>query len=104
MHDVIDRTASRVLIDGLIGTYDLTDDGALRAHIAQVLRRVGVERDVVAVGAVFDPTVHHAVATEPTGIRVRNHRVIKTIRPGWSCGRIVIRAPEVAVWTVAAAA
>lgn len=94
---------NKYLIDGLIGLYDLTTDGAVRAHIAQLLQGVGVERDVIPVGATFDPAVHDPVSTEQTGIRLRDRRVAKTIRPGWRWGMRIIRAPLVTVWVAAAA-
>lgn len=87
-----------LLVNGLIGAYDLSANAAVQTYIAQVLARVGVERTEAAPGAAFDPSVHEAVSTVTTEDSACYRRVAQTLRPGWRRLGAVLRAPQVSVW------
>lgn len=87
-----------ILVNGLIGAYDLSANVAVQTHIAQVLARVGVERMEVPAGAAFDPSVYEAVSTVATADPQRYRRVAETLRPGWRRSDAVLRSPQVSVW------
>ena len=93
-----DNRGHEVLVQGLIGVYDVSGNAAVQAHVAQVLSRVGVQRVAVDPGAVFDPSVYEAVSTATTDDPDKVQRVIETIRPGWQRPDMVLRPPQVAVW------
>lgn len=88
----------QILVDGLIGAYDLSADLSVQAHIAQVLARVGIERVVIDPGTKFDAKVCEAVSTMGTDDPSQYSRVAETIRPGWVGTGTVLRPPQVAVW------
>jgi len=87
-----------LLVNGLIGVYDLSANGAVQTYIAQVLARVGVERTEAAPGAAFDPSIHEAVSTVTTEDSASLRRVAQTLRPGWRRLGVVLRPPQVSVW------
>jgi hypothetical protein len=70
--------------------------GALPAEFewraARVLESADVQR-VLPDGHVFDPTVHHAVGTEPTPDSARADTVARTLQAGWvDRGRVLVPA------------
>ena len=87
-----------IVVNGLIGAYDLSANVAVQAHIAQVLGRVGVERVEVPSGAAFDPSIYEAVSTVATDDPQRFQRVAATLRPGWRRVDAILRSPQVSVW------
>ena len=94
----------RALVVGLIGAHDLAGpNDAVRAHVEQVLRRAGVRPVHTEAGAVFDPEVQEAVATESLSAhpdpRPAPGTVAKVVRPGWQDDEVSYRATEVVVWT-----
>ena len=89
----------------LIGVHDLGSE-AVRAHVVQVLRAVGVETVPAGAGSPFDPESHRAVDTSAaaegvgeTGEGAEPGTVARVVRPGWRHGTRVLRPAEVVVWT-----
>lgn len=87
-----------MLVQGLIGAYDVSRDEAVQAHVAQVLQRTGIEKIVVTAGVAFDPASYEAVSTVSTSDPAKVKRVAETIRPGWKSPTGMVRAAQVAVW------
>ncbi|MQA99328.1 MAG: nucleotide exchange factor GrpE [Actinobacteria bacterium] len=65
-------------------------------ELMDVLRYEGLEEIDVPVGTPFDPTIHHALATQPDPA-VSEDTVSKVHRPGFRFKEQVLRAPEVVV-------
>jgi hypothetical protein len=63
-----------------------------------VLDSAGVHQVVVADGATFNPTMHHAVGTERTADAARNDTVARTLRPGWADAERMLIPPRVVVY------
>ncbi|MGK2882662.1 MAG: nucleotide exchange factor GrpE [Mycobacterium sp.] len=85
-------------MQGLIGAFDVSQDQAVQAHVAQVLQRSGIEKVVVPSGVLFDPASYEAVSTVITSDRSKAKRVAETIRPGWKGPTGMLRSAQVAVW------
>lgn len=90
---------NRLLIDGLIGTYDMVRSAAVRSYIETVLSRVGIERLDIAPCEPFDSTVHEAVGRETTEEGSLLGCIADTVRTGWREGNQPIRIPQVRVFT-----
>jgi hypothetical protein len=57
-------------------------------------------RVVTPDGEPFDPTVHHAVGTEPAPERDRAETVARTVRPGYADGERVLVPARVVVYAL----
>ena len=68
----------------------------IRAQLEGVLLRYGVER-VAAVGQIFQPQVHEAVAAVPAGASRLVGMVIDEVEPGYRFGGRLLRAAKVTV-------
>lgn len=82
-----DGADAQAIIDGV---------ALVRKTLLAKLEEHGVTR-MDAQGAVFDPSVHEAVATLPVEESSQNGRVIAIHREGYALGETVIRAPLVVV-------
>ena len=85
------------LVNGIIGAHDLTASAAVRAHLTEVLRRVGVAEIPVPTATRFDPRMHEAVATVVARSAADDRLVAEVVRPGWIRNDQVLRIPQVAV-------
>jgi hypothetical protein len=88
----------QILLDGMIGVYDLSANAAVQTYITHVLQRIGVNRELMDIGAEFDADACEAVSMVVTDDPGRHHRVAETIRPGWRGPDMVLRPPQVSVW------
>ena len=68
----------------------------IRTQLEGVLLRYGVER-VAAVGQIFQPQVHEAVAAVPVGAPRLVGMVIDEVEPGYRFGGRLLRAAKVTV-------
>ncbi|MBX4171945.1 nucleotide exchange factor GrpE (plasmid) [Rhodococcus pyridinivorans] len=88
-------------IGGLIAAADVAADGHERAAVEQQLGALGVQCLSVSPGAVFDPTVHRAVARVPAPSPGQVNTIAATVRPGWRCADRILRYVEVRVFVAA---
>lgn len=75
----LDRSALRDAIDDLI---DLLPSPALQDRLTDALAEAGIQRDVPAVGAGFDPNAHEAVGADDTDDSDLAMTISSVERPG----------------------
>ena len=92
---------NRERIDALITAADTAADGHERAGVEQQLDGLGVQRLTAAPNALFDPTVHRAVARMPAPTPGQVNTIAATVRPGWRCADRILRFVEVRVFVAA---
>jgi len=90
--------ASSPVVPELITLADLITTPAAQTQVVRALRTVGVEPIDAAVGAVFDPDVHEAVATRPAQDPAHAGTIAVVHRAGWYCASGVVRPAGVEVW------
>jgi molecular chaperone GrpE len=67
--------------------------------LLEVLNREGLQ-EIEALGAMFDPTLHEAILTQPTNDPRLAGRVAQVVEPGYRFGDRLIRPAKVVVWTL----
>jgi hypothetical protein len=86
------------LVRGLIGGHDLARDEAVRGHIEQVLREVGVVALRPAAGTPVTAGRMEVVGTAPAGPSGPAGSVAEVIRAGWADGSLLLRPAQVVVF------
>ncbi|MEV7009017.1 nucleotide exchange factor GrpE [Streptosporangium sp. NPDC051022] len=87
------------LVEACIGYRDQIAERhpRLADTLMEGLSRAGVQ-EIVADGRRFDPRLHEAFGTEPTGRPELHDIVAETVKRGYADGDRVIRVPQVAVY------
>ncbi len=67
--------------------------------LLEALNREGL-REIEALDATFDPTLHEAILTQPTDDPLLVGRVAHVVEPGYRFGDRLIRPAKVVVWTL----
>ncbi|MDQ1058391.1 hypothetical protein QFZ23_002292 [Arthrobacter globiformis] len=95
---VLSTQRYNVLLQALMGTYDLSSSEIVRAHVQKSLRTVGVTPITPTLGEPFDLELHNGVAgvTAPSPYLV--FRVARVLRPGWRTDDAVLRLADVEVY------
>lgn len=86
------------LVQGLIGTYDLSESQVVRAHVEKSLRGAGITAVVPAPGDPFDASVHNGVAGVSAPEPGLAFHIARVLRPGWRSTDGVLRPPDVEVF------
>lgn len=86
------------LVQGLIGTYDLSDSDVVRAHVQKSLRGVGITEIRPNPGEVFNPREHNGVAAIRAPAPALAFRIARVLRPGWKSMTGTVRPADVEVY------
>ncbi len=86
------------LVQGLIGTFDLSDSEVVRAHVQKSLRRVGISEIRPMPGDTFDPRMHNGVAAVRAIAPTSVFRIARVLRPGWESEKGTVRPADVEVY------
>lgn len=86
------------LVQGLIGTYDLSDSDVVRAHVQKSLRGVGITEIRPNIGEPFNPREHNGVAAIRAPAPALAFRIARVLRPGWRSMKGTVRPADVEVY------
>jgi hypothetical protein len=86
------------LVQGLIGTYDLSGSELVRAHVQKSLRGVGIVAISPEPGERFDMALHNGVAAIPAPDPDLDFRIARVLRPGWRSAGEILRPADVEVY------
>lgn len=86
------------LVEGLIGTYDLSDSEVVRAHVQKSLRGVGITAIRPRPGDSFNPREHNGIAAVPAPAPAMAFRIVRVLRPGWKSMKGTVRPADVEVY------
>jgi molecular chaperone GrpE (heat shock protein) len=86
------------LVQGLIGTFDLSDSEVVRAHVQKSLRGVGITEIRPKPGESFNPLEHNGVAAIRAPAPALAFRIARVLRPGWKSVRGTVRPADVEVY------
>jgi hypothetical protein len=86
------------LVQGLIGTYDLSGSDLVRAHVQKSLRGAGIVAISPEPGEPFDIALHNGVAAIPAPNPDLAFRIARVLRPGWRSGGEILRPADVEVY------
>jgi hypothetical protein len=86
------------LVQGLIGTYDLSGSDLVRAHVQKSLRGAGIVAISPEPGEPFDMTLHNGVAAIPAPNPHLAFRIARVLRPGWRYEGEILRPADVEVY------
>ena len=87
-----------VLLQALIGTYDLSSSEVVRAHVQKSLRAVGVTPIPADPGDPFDLGQHNGVAGVVAPSPELISRIARVRRQGWQSDAGVLRPADVEVY------
>lgn len=86
------------LVQGLIGTYDLSGSELVRAHVQKSLRGAGIVAISPEPGEPFDMALHNGVAAIPAPNPDLAFRIARVLRPGWRSAGEILRPADVEVY------
>lgn len=86
------------LVQGLIGTYDLSDSEVVRAHVQKSLRGAGITEIRPNPGDSFNPREHNGVAAVRAPVPALAFRIARVLRPGWKSAKGTVRPADVEVY------
>lgn len=88
----------KILLQALVGTYDLSSSDVVRAHVQKSLRAVGITPITPDPGDPFDVGLHNGVAGVAAPSPSLVFRIARVLRPGWRSDDGVLRPAEVEVY------
>lgn len=92
------RQRDTVLLQALIGAYDLSSSEVVRAHIQKSLRAVGITPITADPGDPFDVSLHNGVAGVVAPSPELISRIARVRRQGWQSDAGVLRPVDVEVY------